>query len=141
MLPATRLGRFQGFTCREPSSRHLATRRAPSATASATSFSPATRCCGTAWAAAAVTAQSGLVGGVSRSLAQLKQSVREKLFVLPRETTILPGHGVFSAIATESLFNPVVGKDAKWRVCCYAVTHGFRFDGEFWHLWFSLMRI
>jgi len=50
-------------------------------------------------------------------LAQLKQSVREKLFVLPRETTILPGHGEFSAIATESLFNPVVGKDAKWSVC------------------------
>ncbi|KAK8792346.1 hypothetical protein WA538_003733, partial [Blastocystis sp. DL] len=47
------------------------------------------------------------------NLAQLKQSVREKLFVLPRETTILPGHGEFSAIATESLFNPVVGKDAK----------------------------
>lgn len=133
MLPVIRLVRLQIFTFREPSSRRLATRRAPPATASATSCSPATRCCVTAWAAAAATAQSGRVGGVSRSLAQLKQSVREKLFVLPRETTILPGHGEFSAIATESLFNPVVGKDAKWRVCCDSMTISV-VDGMVWHL-------
>ena len=42
----------------------------------------------------------------------LKKSIREKLFILPRQTMILPGHGEFSCIATEKLFNPFVGKNA-----------------------------
>ena len=33
---------------------------------------------------------------------QLKKSIKEKLFVLPKETMVLPGSGSFTSIATEA---------------------------------------
>ena len=44
---------------------------------------------------------------------QLKKSIKEKLFVLPKETMILPGSGSFTSIATEALYNPEVGEKLK----------------------------
>ncbi len=37
---------------------------------------------------------------------QLLNSIREKLFVLPEETVIYPGHGEFSTIGKEKISNP-----------------------------------
>lgn len=49
---------------------------------------------------------------------QLKKSIKEKLFVLPKETMVLPGSGSFTSIATEALYNPEVGEKTKpSRVC------------------------
>ncbi|KAK8831869.1 hypothetical protein WA577_001926, partial [Blastocystis sp. JDR] len=44
---------------------------------------------------------------------QLKKSIKEKLFVLPKETMVLPGSGSFTSIATEALYNPEVGEKTK----------------------------
>jgi len=41
--------------------------------------------------------------------AQLLQSIREKLFVLPNETIVYPGHGPATEIGHERIFNPFVG--------------------------------
>ena len=62
MLLVTRWGCVSVLTCREPSLRRLDTLPALSATASATSSSPAIRCCATAWATA--TTRSNGVGGM-----------------------------------------------------------------------------
>ena len=60
MLLVTRWGCVSVLTCREPSLRRLDT--LPALSASATSSSPAIRCCATAWAAA--TTRSNGVGGM-----------------------------------------------------------------------------
>ncbi|CBK24044.2 uncharacterized protein [Blastocystis hominis] len=40
----------------------------------------------------------------------MKKSIKELILPLRKETMILPGHGPFSSVGTEALFNPVVGK-------------------------------
>jgi len=40
------------------------------------------------------------------STAMLKQSVREKIFSLPPETLLCPGHGPLTTVAEEKAFNP-----------------------------------
>ena len=49
---------------------------------------------------------------------QLKESIKSKLFVLPKETMVLPGHGQFTNIATEALLNPFVGRKASNSFVC-----------------------
>lgn len=44
------------------------------------------------------------------SLELMKKSIKELILPLRKETMILPGHGPFSSVGTEALFNPVVGK-------------------------------
>jgi glyoxylase-like metal-dependent hydrolase (beta-lactamase superfamily II) len=39
---------------------------------------------------------------------QLIDAIREKLFVLPDETRVFPGHGPFSTIEREKQHNPFV---------------------------------
>ena len=53
---------------------------------------------------------------------QLKESIKSKLFVLPKETMVLPGHGQFTSIATEALLNPFVGRKASHSFVCYQRT-------------------
>lgn len=48
-----------------------------------------------------------------RSREQMKTSIKQKLFVLNKETMILPGSGEFTSVATEMLFNPEVGENQK----------------------------
>lgn len=58
---------------------------------------------------------------------QLKKSIKEKLFVLPKETMVLPGSGSFTSIATEALYNPEVGEKTKpSRVCSTNRPKGLR---------------
>ena len=40
---------------------------------------------------------------------RLKKSIVEKLFLLPEETLVLPGHGVSTTIGKEKIENPFVG--------------------------------
>lgn len=44
---------------------------------------------------------------------QLKKSILEKLFILPDETIVLPGHGDSTTIGKEKIENPFVGIIAK----------------------------
>jgi glyoxylase-like metal-dependent hydrolase (beta-lactamase superfamily II) len=46
------------------------------------------------------------------SFAQLRASIQEKLFVLPDDTIVLPGHGEPTTIGRERQFNPFVGQRA-----------------------------
>jgi len=49
------------------------------------------------------------------SFEQLAQGIWEKLFTLPDETVILPGHGPTTTIGKEKSGNPFVGRPAGWR--------------------------
>ncbi|HKD36234.1 MAG TPA: hypothetical protein VKB78_05515, partial [Pirellulales bacterium] len=49
------------------------------------------------------------VGG---SFEQLARGIREKLFVLPDDTIVLPGHGRPTTIGGEKQHNPFVGVNA-----------------------------
>ena len=42
----------------------------------------------------------------------MDSSIKDKLFVLPENTVVLPGHGVQSAIGKEIQTNPFVGVNA-----------------------------
>lgn len=44
------------------------------------------------------------------SFAQLRQSIHDKLFTLPSDTIVLPGHGEPTTIGQERQFNPFVGR-------------------------------
>ncbi len=50
--------------------------------------------------------RTDLPGGDSR---QIVQSIREKLFKLPEDAIVIPGHGEVTTIAHEKRFNPFVG--------------------------------
>lgn len=52
----------------------------------------------------------GFNDGITYSLEELKASVKRSIFPLSRETTILPGHGPFSSVGAEVLYNKVVGE-------------------------------
>lgn len=43
---------------------------------------------------------------------QLTSSIRDKLFVMPDDTQVLPGHGPTTTIGEERRFNPFVGEEA-----------------------------
>ncbi|MGB8294099.1 MAG: MBL fold metallo-hydrolase [Polyangia bacterium] len=55
-------------------------------------------------------------GGIGRtdfpggSLQQIMRSIRDKLFVLPDETVVVPGHGPETTIGEEREHNPYVGR-------------------------------
>lgn len=53
-------------------------------------------------------------GGSAQDLAR---SIRERLFVLPDDTTVLPGHGSSTNIGREKRSNPFVGQNARFRLC------------------------
>lgn len=42
------------------------------------------------------------------SMGALVRSVKEKLFVLPDETKVYPGHGDFTTIGHEKKYNPFI---------------------------------
>lgn len=44
------------------------------------------------------------------SFEQLEQAIREKLFTLPDDTLVLPGHGPTTTIGHEKIHNPFVGR-------------------------------
>ncbi|MBI4328618.1 MAG: MBL fold metallo-hydrolase [Chloroflexi bacterium] len=46
------------------------------------------------------------------SLPDLLASIKQKLFTLPDDTVVLPGHGPASTIAQEKRYNPFVGEQA-----------------------------
>jgi hydroxyacylglutathione hydrolase len=48
------------------------------------------------------------------SFADLKKSIHEKLFTLPEETVILPGHGQQTTVGREKHSNPFVGLSANY---------------------------
>jgi hydroxyacylglutathione hydrolase len=48
------------------------------------------------------------------SFADLKKSIHEKLFTLPEETVILPGHGQQTTVGREKHSNPFVGLNASY---------------------------
>ena len=48
------------------------------------------------------------------SFAELKRSIHEKLFPLPDDAIILPGHGPATTIGTEKRHNPFVGLNASF---------------------------
>ncbi len=48
------------------------------------------------------------------SFAELKQAIHEKLFPLPDDTIILPGHGPPTTVGEEKRSNPFVGLNAKF---------------------------
>lgn len=43
------------------------------------------------------------------SFPAIEKSIKEKLFILPDETIVIPGHGGFTSIDTEKLENPFIG--------------------------------
>jgi glyoxylase-like metal-dependent hydrolase (beta-lactamase superfamily II) len=43
------------------------------------------------------------------SFEDLKKSVKEKLFILPEETKVIPGHGAATSIEIEKVENPFLG--------------------------------
>lgn len=43
------------------------------------------------------------------SFEKLEKSIKEKLFILPDETIVIPGHGGFTSIDREKLENPFIG--------------------------------
>ncbi len=43
------------------------------------------------------------------SFASLESSIKEKLFILPDDTIVIPGHGGFTSIDREKLENPFIG--------------------------------
>lgn len=53
-------------------------------------------------------------GGVGRtdlpggSWAELEKSIREKIFTLPEDTLVLPGHGPTTTVSQEAKFNPFI---------------------------------
>lgn len=51
----------------------------------------------------------GRVDFPTSSMSQMRQSVREKLFRLPAETLVYPGHGSMTDIGTEIDYNPLSG--------------------------------
>jgi glyoxylase-like metal-dependent hydrolase (beta-lactamase superfamily II) len=59
-------------------------------------------------------------GGIGRtdfadgSFADLKRSIHEKLFTLPDETIVFPGHGPQTTVGEEKHNNPYVGLDAQY---------------------------
>ena len=59
-------------------------------------------------------------GGIGRtdfpdgSFADLKQSIQEKLFILPEDTIVLPGHGPPTTIGAEKQGNPYVGLNSRF---------------------------
>ncbi len=59
-------------------------------------------------------------GGIGRTdfadgnFADLKRSIHEKLFTLPAETIVLPGHGPQTTIGEEKEHNPYVGANAHY---------------------------
>jgi hydroxyacylglutathione hydrolase len=53
--------------------------------------------------------RTDLPGG---NTAQLMQSIHEKLFVLPENTTVYSGHGPVTTIGHEKIHNPFAGKKA-----------------------------
>ena len=59
-------------------------------------------------------------GGIGRtdfpdgSFADLKRSIHEKLFVLPDDTIVLPGHGPLTTVGAEKRTNPFVGINARY---------------------------
>jgi glyoxylase-like metal-dependent hydrolase (beta-lactamase superfamily II) len=48
------------------------------------------------------------------SFTELKQSIHEKLFTLPDDTVVYPGHGPETTIGEEKTSNPFVGVDANY---------------------------
>jgi hydroxyacylglutathione hydrolase len=48
------------------------------------------------------------------SFADLKRSIHEKLFVLPDDTVVLPGHGPQTTVGDEKRTNPFVGLNASY---------------------------
>ena len=53
--------------------------------------------------------RTDLPGGNSRDILR---SIREKLFVLPEDTLVIPGHGQNTTIGHEKAFNPFAGASA-----------------------------
>ena len=58
------------------------------------------------------------------SLRDLMASIKEKLFVLPAETVVLPGHGPFSRIGEEQENNPFVGREPRVDLSRYVHKEG-----------------
>ncbi len=56
--------------------------------------------------------RTDLPGG---SFSQLRRGIQEKLFVLPDDTIVLPGHGEATTIGEEREHNPFVGRNARER--------------------------
>ena len=56
--------------------------------------------------------RTDLPGG---SFKQLAAGIREKLFVLPDDTKVLPGHGPATTVGREKKYNPFVGEAARHR--------------------------
>jgi len=52
--------------------------------------------------------RTDLPGG---SFAELAASIQKKLFILPEDTLVLPGHGDATTIGEEKSFNPYVGEE------------------------------
>jgi len=48
--------------------------------------------------------RTDLLGG---DFTQLEQSIKEKLFVLPENTKVFPGHGPSTTIEHEKKYNPI----------------------------------
>ena len=57
--------------------------------------------------------------GIECSEEEMKKSIIDKLFTLQRETMVLPGHGPLTSIATEYLYNPVIGQIVKKSCVCW----------------------
>ena len=47
----------------------------------------------------------------------LTASIRDKLFALPDDTVVLPGHGPSTTVGREKRSNPFVGEDASGQLC------------------------
>jgi glyoxylase-like metal-dependent hydrolase (beta-lactamase superfamily II) len=57
--------------------------------------------------------RTDLPGG---SFSQLRRGIQEKLFVLPEDTIVFPGHGETTTIGEEREHNPFVGGQARERI-------------------------